>query len=184
MTIIALAASSRDQSLNVALLDVILTALDGAAGQVERVDYRLFEDTPQYSARREAAEGPPQGMKDLADKISAADGLIFVTPEYNHAIPGSFKNGIDWLSRISVTLMAVKPTLIGGASASPYGAWRGMKSLRPSIELLGALTMPYMISMSGVGSKADIEARFQDPMARVRIDAALNAFRGQMAAKQ
>lgn len=180
MTLLALAASSRDGSLNQALLDVILAELATEGHEVDRVDYRIFEDTPQYSARREAADGPPETMRALAERIGAAKAMVLVTPEYNHAIPGSFKNGIDWLSRISVTIFAGRPTLIGGASAAPYGAWRGMKSLRPSVELLGALTVPYMISMSGVTSKADIEARFADPAARPRIDAALGTFRKLM----
>jgi len=183
MSIIALAASSREGSLNAALLDVILDELAPDRLSVDRIDFTLFEETPHYSARREQSDGVPVQMKELADRISACDGMILVTPEYNHAIPGTFKNGIDWLSRISVSLMAHKPTLIGGASAAPYGAWRGMKSLRPSIELLGALTLPYMISMGGVTSKAAIEVRFADPMARPKIDAALGAFRHHLGAR-
>lgn len=183
MKIAALAASTRDQSLNIALLDVILSELSQDPFEVDRLDFGVFEDTPAYSARREAAEGVPDTMRGVADRIGAASALILVTPEYNHGIPGTFKNGIDWLSRLSPTLLYPKVTLIGGASAAPYGAWRGMKSLRPSVELLGAHTLPYMISVGGVQSKGDIEARFADPAARPKIDAALTGFR-QMAAAQ
>ena len=35
--------------------------------------------------------------KAWADKISAADGFVFVTPEYNHAYPAVLKNAIDYL---------------------------------------------------------------------------------------
>ncbi|MWD28181.1 hypothetical protein E0K89_011895 [Aquicoccus sp. SCR17] len=184
MKIIALAASTRDGSLNAALLDVILSELEPDGLELDRVDFRLFEETPHYSARREAEDGFPASMTELAGRIGEAAAMILVTPEYNHGIPGTFKNGIDWLSRISTTVMAPKPTLIGGASAAPYGAWRGMKSLRPAVELLGAHTLPYMISMSGVRSKAEIEARFADPMARVKIDAALGGFRRMLAANE
>lgn len=180
MKILALAGSSRENSLNISLLDAILEQLTLAESVVDRVDFTVFEDTPHYSARHEQTHGAPTQMRDLAARIRAADGLILVTPEYNHAIPGTLKNGIDWLSRISVTVMAMKPTLIGGASAAPYGAWRAMRSLRPSIELLGALTLPYMISMSGVQSRSDIDAMFRNPQARVKIEAALDAFRLQL----
>ncbi len=37
-----------------------------------------------------------QKMKDIALE---ADGVLFVTPEYNRSIPGVLKNAIDWLSR-------------------------------------------------------------------------------------
>jgi NAD(P)H-dependent FMN reductase len=38
-------------------------------------------------------------VQALKDSIAAADGLLFVTPEYNSAIPGVAKNAVDRLSR-------------------------------------------------------------------------------------
>jgi NAD(P)H-dependent FMN reductase len=35
--------------------------------------------------------------KAWAAKIAAFDGYVFVTPEYNHGIPGALKNAIDYL---------------------------------------------------------------------------------------
>lgn len=32
-----------------------------------------------------------------AGKIASLDGFVFVTPEYNHAMPGALKNAIDYL---------------------------------------------------------------------------------------
>ena len=32
--------------------------------------------------------------------MRAADGVIFVSPEYNYSIPGGLKNAIDWVSRL------------------------------------------------------------------------------------
>jgi chromate reductase, NAD(P)H dehydrogenase (quinone) len=42
------------------------------------------------------------GNPDVAAFIAAvalADGIVFVTPEYNYSIPGVLKNAIDWASR-------------------------------------------------------------------------------------
>lgn len=36
-------------------------------------------------------------QKKLADKIGNADGFIFVTGEYNHSVPGSLKNFLDYI---------------------------------------------------------------------------------------
>jgi NAD(P)H-dependent FMN reductase len=36
--------------------------------------------------------------KQWAAKIDEADGYIFVTPEYNHSVPGAFKNAVDYLN--------------------------------------------------------------------------------------
>lgn len=36
--------------------------------------------------------------KKWSAKIAEADGYIFVTPEYNHSVPGAFKNAVDYLN--------------------------------------------------------------------------------------
>lgn len=41
----------------------------------------------------------PAPVHRVRDAVSAADAIWFVTPEYNHSMPGGFKNLIDWLSR-------------------------------------------------------------------------------------
>ncbi|WP_266204768.1 NADPH-dependent FMN reductase [Pontibacter kalidii] len=44
-------------------------------------------------------ETPPREWEDFRAKIRAADGLLFVTPEYNRSVPGVLKNAIDVGSR-------------------------------------------------------------------------------------
>ena len=41
----------------------------------------------------------PEVARNLKQKISEANALLFVTPEYNRSIPGVLKNAIDWGSR-------------------------------------------------------------------------------------
>lgn len=53
--------------------------------------------------------------------ISAADGLLLVTPEYNNGIPGVFKNAIDWMSRPASEI----PEVFGGRSVAVIGASPG-----------------------------------------------------------
>ena len=40
----------------------------------------------------------PKTLIELEEKIKKADGVIFVTPEYNFSVPGYLKNCIDWFS--------------------------------------------------------------------------------------
>ncbi|MGH6876087.1 MAG: NADPH-dependent FMN reductase, partial [Rhizomicrobium sp.] len=42
------------------------------------------------------AQGFPPPVRDLRERIGAADAILFVTPEYNYSIPGVLKNAIDW----------------------------------------------------------------------------------------
>ncbi len=88
------------------------------------------------------ANVPPAVTKLKAD-IEAADGVLFVTPEYNRSIPGVLKNAIDWASRpYGKNSWAGKPAAICGASPGAVGASLAQNHLR-SITA-GFLDMPTM----------------------------------------
>jgi len=82
-----------------------------------------WADLPIYNADDQNATGFPATATRLSDAIRAADGVIFVTPEYNYSIPGGLKNAIDWVSRMKdqpfkdkpVALQSVSPALLGGS---------------------------------------------------------------------
>lgn len=57
----------------------------------------MIGDLPLYNADQ---DGVP-AVARLRAEIESADGLFFVTPEYNFSIPGVLKNAIDWASRPS-----------------------------------------------------------------------------------
>ena len=52
---------------------------------------------PLYNQDDDA--NPAEAVKRLKREIEAADGLLFVTAEYNRSIPGVLKNAIDHASR-------------------------------------------------------------------------------------
>src|SRR5476649_2037160 len=54
-------------------------------------------DLPLYSEDNDA--DPPAPVKRLKGEITAASGLLFVSPEYNRSIPGVLKNALDNASR-------------------------------------------------------------------------------------
>ena len=54
-------------------------------------------DLPLYNQDDDA--NPAESVKRLKAEITAADGLLFVTAEYNRSIPGVLKNAIDHASR-------------------------------------------------------------------------------------
>src|SRR5690606_34394449 len=67
-----------------------------APSELELSEIR-FGDLPLYSWDYDADY--PQVARDFKAAISAADAIVFVTPEYNRSIPGALKNAIDWASR-------------------------------------------------------------------------------------
>ncbi|MDO5676999.1 MAG: NAD(P)H-dependent oxidoreductase [Propionibacteriaceae bacterium] len=58
-------------------------------------DLPLVTD-PQIPATRQG-KYDNQNVQRWGDTLAACDGYVFVTPEYNHSVPGAFKNAIDHL---------------------------------------------------------------------------------------
>ena len=87
-------------------------------------------------------EGYPESVVALREAIKSADGIIFITPEYNGAMTGVIKNGIDWASREG--LLGSRPVAPISGSPGALGATKAQQSLRLVLEHLGmyVLTRP------------------------------------------
>jgi chromate reductase len=92
-------------------------------------------DLPLYDGDIEAA-GIPETVQNLGETIAKADALIFVTPEYNHSIPGVLKNAIDWLSRLKSRPLQNKPAAIISGSPGARGGAHAQDHLRPVLTVL------------------------------------------------
>lgn len=69
--------------------------------------------------------------------VEAADGVVFVTPEYNYSVPGVLKNAIDWASRPSYqSVFLGKPCFVMSVSGGAMGGVRAQGHLK---TILGAM---------------------------------------------
>jgi chromate reductase, NAD(P)H dehydrogenase (quinone) len=96
---------------------------------------------PVYNADDQNSNGFPAPVQGLADAIRAADGAIFISPEYNYSIPGGLKNAIDWVSRTPNQPFAGKPIAIQSAANGILGGGRMQYDLRRCMIFLDALTL-------------------------------------------
>ncbi|CAH1906307.1 2-hydroxy-1,4-benzoquinone reductase [Candidatus Nitrotoga sp. HW29] len=95
-------------------------------------------DLPLYKQDDDANQA--QSVKRLKEEIAAAQGVLFVTPEYNRSISGVLKNAIDHASRpYGQSAWASKPAGILGASPGTTGTAMAQHHLR---NILAALNMP------------------------------------------
>ena len=110
--ILAIVGSFRKDSFN---RQLALTVKDLLG---ERADFELLEyqDVPLFNQDIEFPA--PDAVKRVREAVTAADGIWFFTPEYNHFFPGVLKNLIDWLSR---PLGEKQPNVIGGKPAAISG---------------------------------------------------------------
>jgi chromate reductase len=86
---------------------------------------------------------PPHVVREFKARAKAADALLFVTPEYNHSLPGVLKNAVDWLSRPQAdNNFAGKPAAVFGCGNSTFGAVRLQIAFREILWSVGAEIVP------------------------------------------
>ena len=99
-----------------------------------------IDTVPLYS-RDYDANYPPEAL-ELKSLIASVDGILYVTPEYNRAIPGALKNAIDWASRPwGENAFARKPSAVAGASVGAIGTAVAQQNLRSVLSFLDSPQM-------------------------------------------
>ena len=103
-------------------------ALADLAAPALRLKIVEIGSLPLYNEDLEAA-GAPTAWTDFRQAIAPADGVLFVTPEYNRSVPGVLKNAIDvgsrpygqsvWNGRPGAVI-SVSPGAIGGCGANHH----------------------------------------------------------------
>ncbi len=108
----------------------------------DRLDCSIVEigDLPLFNQDLEAT--PPPQWTRFREEIAAAEGVLFVTPEYNRSIPGVLKNAIDVGSRpFGESVWDQKPAAIVSASPGMIGGFGASHHLRQACVFLN---MPVM----------------------------------------
>jgi NAD(P)H-dependent FMN reductase len=109
-----------------------------------------------------------EAIKDsrYSDRMSAADGLVIVTPEYNHGCPGLLKHVLDSCLKEYIH----KAVGIVGVSAGGFGGTRVIENLLPTMRELGLVTIFWDVNVSKVHEVFDESGALEDPTILKRID--------------
>jgi chromate reductase, NAD(P)H dehydrogenase (quinone) len=90
--VLLISGSLRQASTNTA---VLRTAIDLAPDAGAATLYSGMADLPAFNPDLDGEPLPP-AVAGLRQQIREADALLFSIPEYAGALPGSFKNLLDW----------------------------------------------------------------------------------------
>jgi len=97
-------------------------------------------DLPLYNQDLDA--NPPEQWTRFRQQVGAADGVLFVSPEYNRGIPGVLKNAIDVGSRLyGQSVFDKKPAAIVTVSPGSIGGFGANHQIRQAAVFLN---MPVM----------------------------------------
>jgi NAD(P)H-dependent FMN reductase len=111
-------------------------------------------------------------MKDpkFSATIERCDGLIIVTPEYNHGYPGLLKAALD----MNLKEYIHKAVGICGVSAGPFGGTRVIEALLPVMRELGLVTIFWDVNFANVEKLFDEQGNLLDQSYVRRLDRFLN----------
>ena len=111
-------------------------------------------------------------MKDpkFSATIDRCDGLIIVTPEYNHGYPGLLKHALD----MNLEEYIHKAVGICGVSAGSFGGVRAIEALLPVMRELGLVTIFWDVNFGNVAKLFDDQGNLLDQSYVRRLDKFLN----------
>ncbi len=101
----------------------------------------------------------PASWTRFRQEVSAVDGVVFVTPEYNRSLPALLKNALDIASwPFGHNRWEGKPGAIVGVSPGRFGALAAAQALRQPASFLGIDLMPKPEAYLSV-AEGDFDAR-------------------------
>jgi len=94
---------------------------------------------------------PEGALRQWLDALDSADGYVFVTPEYNHGMPASLKNAIDY---ISFQIMHKPFTVV---SHGVVGGARSAEQLKLVLNAnIGGVPIPSNVTLAGMIGHHDL----------------------------
>jgi chromate reductase len=136
--LLGLSGSLRRGAYSTAILTTLREAL---APEIFIVPFDLGA-LPLYNA--DLTGNALEPVRALKDAISASEGLVIVTPEYNYGMSGVLKNALDWASRPAYqSVLKDKPVAVISSSQGAIGGARAQAQVRQTLFAVLARTLPW-----------------------------------------
>lgn len=120
-------------------------AVEKALNESGKADVTFIDlkdyDLPVMEKRLMHLDNPPAKLVEISNAIKNADGLVFVTPEYNNSYSGAFKNMVDYFTKE----WAKKPIGNVCAAAGKMAGINASNMVQLLISGIGAFAMPYKL---------------------------------------
>ncbi|MQA75017.1 MAG: flavoprotein [Solirubrobacterales bacterium] len=161
----AICGSLQRSSANAAMLRA---ALREAPEGMTIEPFRGLAEVPAMSPELDGeGEGAPAAVWAWRRLLRGADGLLIVSPEYAHSMPGVLKNALDWL--VGSGELSNMPVALISASSVPTGGIRAQMALTQTL-LAQAAHVDVALTVPGVKAKlgADGELVHAPTLRRVR----------------
>jgi chromate reductase len=155
----------------------LLTACHLAPPDVEASVYSGLAGLPAFNPDDDG-DPLPAPVAELRDAVHGADAIMFSTPEYAGALPGSFKNLLDWtIGDDRSRSIYQKP--VAWINVSPRGAGGAHQELRTVLGYASAqIVEAACLDLPVTNAMIDEAGLIADPLARRRILETIRTLRG------
>jgi chromate reductase len=124
-----------------------------------------IDDLPLYNHDYETPL--PAAVTRFKNALSAADGVLIVTPEHNRSIPAVLKNAIDWGTRpYGTNVWADKPAFITGTAPGAIATALVQQHLRSVMAGLGMIVLGGEAYITFKPNLIDDQGRIDDEATR------------------
>jgi chromate reductase len=132
----------------------VLRGLQDALAPRAALNIFPLHEMPLYN-EDDDTEHAPESARALRSAIEKSDGVIMISPEYNHGMSGVLKNGLDWASQpYGRSALSGKPVLTMTASPAFTGRVRAQQQMNETLASIPArLVLRPQIVIGGVHEK-------------------------------
>jgi NAD(P)H-dependent FMN reductase len=131
----------------------------------EEIETQLFDVRDFDLPNDDYGTAIGKDFPEWRDAIIRADGLIIVTPEYNHGYSGSLKSVMDLLLKEYIH----KAVAFVGVSAGPWGGTRVIEACVPMVRELGLAVTFSDLNFPLIKSKFDENGNLLDEAYENRV---------------
>lgn len=142
----------------------------GKMEERDDIEPQYFDVRDFVLPRDDYGTGIGDQFPEWRDAIIRADGLVIVTPEYNHGYPGALKSVLDLLLKEYIH----KAVAFVGVSAGPWGGTRVIEAMVSMVRELGLAVTFTDLNFPNVASKFDADGRLVDNAYDRRVGAFLD----------
>jgi len=161
LSIPVLLGTSRKQRKSVHAAKWLVSEMEKRAD----IETRLFDVTDFALPHDDYGQEIKDQFPEWRDAIIQADGLVIVTPEYNHGYPGVLKAVLDLLLKEYIH----KAVGFVGVSAGPWGGTRVIEAMVPMVRELGLTVTFTDLNFPSIQKKFDVQGKLQDPAYEKRV---------------
>jgi NAD(P)H-dependent FMN reductase len=132
--------------------------LVGEMEKRDEIETRLFDVSDFALPHDNYGQGLKDHFPEWRDGVMRADGLVIVSPEYNHGYPGVLKAVLDLLLKEYIH----KAVALVGVSAGPWGGTRVIEAMVPMVRELGLAVTFTDLNFPSIERKFDDQGILQD----------------------